>query len=314
MLRALYNKIKTLLSRCFRSNAVAAPPPPEPAANPQESTAEVIAELDRNVGNNIGHEETKPWYHCEPKEAMELMGYGAQDFTWAMLSSASVNYKFQHTDNFWEATAAQQLWTSVFVLMWAPVNAYVWSKFYGANYKSMLVNAVVTSAGALSTIVPWDYFVTLGKTFFMNRGYDEKAALYLASVFPGPGMPEGIIQNVLTTGLSYLFDPNFKFNSVSFGIGLSPLNYLSGNAWLTVFVALSDIGKKNAGGMIGQAALVMSTAMLINYLCMKATTAVGNHCARKEVIRPRHSMNFFALPRHYEANREAPLPEVRPAV
>ena len=79
---------------------------------------------------------------------------------------------------------------------------------------------------ALYAIPAWNGFATLGIEFFTYLGYDATTAGYLASIFPGPGTAEGILQNIATTYLSYKLDPHFEFNKIAFILDLHPSHIL----------------------------------------------------------------------------------------
>ncbi len=221
----------------------------------------------------------QPWYYPTTKEAILLTMDAVCDAPWVIMTTKALNYRFEKTDDFWEQTFAQQLWSAIPVLTLATPTAYFWAKHHSKNFRDCLIYAGIASVSTLATVIPWNMLDAAGKLFFLGRGYSDIAANYLSGIFPGPGIAD-VIQTLAINGLSYQFDSTYQFNGAEFAIGFSPLNYLGGNAWKILLIALDEIAKASTAGLIGQVAGVVLPVLLINFLTMKATTALAKQCRK----------------------------------
>lgn len=128
--------------------------------------------------------------------------------------------------------------------------------------------------------MPWNYFDLLGQQFFEFLGYDAATANYLAVLFPGPGTIAGPLQTVMMTFLSKALDPNFIFSKAEFFAGISPISFLSPNVWKVIFDGMANVAKDNAGGLIGQASLVMLACAVADFFTIKAITGIADYFSK----------------------------------
>lgn len=221
--------------------------------------------------DHVGH-----WYSLGAIGMTAVLTNATSDFTWSVLSSLNLDYRFRPSDNLLHQALGQQLGTSLAVITATPIISFICSKYYKEDFKKCFTYSSIAAIATLVTILPFDYMAEVGQTFFTSLGFNETAANYLSSVFPGPGLPDGILETLVTTGLSALLLPNFKFNPLAFALALTPIAYISGDAWLAMFLAFSDIAKQNAGGVVAQGLMVMLTTLVLNYATSKSIILVDD--------------------------------------
>jgi hypothetical protein len=224
----------------------------------------------------------RPWYKPTPQEAIALSMGAMRDIPWVIMTSRNLNYRFEKTDNFGEQSLAQLLWASVVVIGTTIPVAYCWGKHFGISFPKSAKYAAIASAATLSSMIPWNYMDKLGKEFFMSKGFDDKKADYLCSVFPGPGLAEAIMLTVTTSVLSNRFDPDYKFSGMEFVLGVSPINWSGGDLWKIMLLVLQDISESSTAGLIGQAATVALSVFVASYFAMKITAAIVKACQKPE--------------------------------
>lgn len=237
-----------------------------------------LRRLDIRPAHTNNTDNARPWFYLNAEEFLALTENAKRDFIWALLASLAVNYRFETTDDLLQQSLAQLLYSSLFVVGTFPLTALIAHKIYGdkESYKNCAIYASIADVSCLSAILPWNYFAFLGQKLYENRGLSAAAVEYLPVIFPGPGMAEGTLQTLVTTGLLYWFAPGYKFNAVTFGMDLSPLGYIAGNTWLAAFNVMSQIAKESTGGLIASSAVVMLSVAAMNYFTDKAAVAISS--------------------------------------
>lgn len=238
-----------------------------------------------------------PWYAVSMEEATFLTQNFIRDFLWPIFTRLGWDYIFRETEDFLRSSLGQLIWTSAGVIVTTPLTAYIWHKVYGRSYKECLMFSGIAAFSALFTIVPWNATAYICTYFYKNQGLSDTAASYLGAIFPGPGFAEGPLQTLTRQALLCIFLRNRKYeiNPVTVAIDVSPLSYVTGNAWLVTY-NITNPAKKHVGGLIGQALAVSSTVGILNYFTLKTTDALApqiEKCIHKKPTTS-HRPTFFS--------------------
>lgn len=110
--------------------------PAAPPAHPQQtmqvtappsSTAVMIGAM---AHAQPAMNEQHSWYYLHPKESL-FIGYDAiSNFVWSIFSQLGLNAKFAKTNNYFQQTGAQQLYSLLAVTLASPLGIFLTKKFY----------------------------------------------------------------------------------------------------------------------------------------------------------------------------------------
>lgn len=228
----------------------------------------------------LSHKESKPFNPAAVGMAA-LMLTAATDAVWAYLTHTNVGFDGQKTDNFWEQSGAQQVYTFLTAMVIMPLVMLAIAKKYNLELKEAARISANVAIATVISVIPFNIFAKYGPELLKWLGVDALLADTLSFLFPG--IIEGPVQAISLVIGNLISDRNYIFDKIEFAIAVSPLSWVFGTAWQGMFQLISGSSIPEPYRTALVATGVPSVDTLALYASILMINATTNHIKEKQL-------------------------------